>query len=284
MAQLRISSGLNLHVFPLDDVFEYIRQGLLFHKSIGMDAADFPCRLISYFRDDVAGGIAKTKEIADQVGIHFELCHLPFGMNASSPETIAVFIERMHKAIDAMAQLGVSYAVLHPNTTTERQVKFDRQAQYDSVMGHLSPFVEHANRVGLHVVVENMRVVNEKYSVHRYCGDPEELCKIADDLGVGICWDTGHGHINGIKQSEALHYIGSRLKMLHINDNFGEGDIHIAPFTGTIDWQDTMKGLADIGYHGLLNFEVNAPRNAPAVREAFGNYIYAAAQELLKMM
>ena len=285
MAKLRISSSLNLHIFPRDDIFEYIRQGLLFHKSVGFEAADFPCRLISFFGDDIAGGIEKTKEIANQVGIRFELCHLPFGINAySTVEEVASFTERVHEAIDAMALLGVSYAVMHPNTITERLIQFNRQAQYDSVMGHLSPFVEHANRVGLNIVVENMRVINQNYSVHRYCGDPEELCKIADDLGIGVCWDTGHAHINGIKQSEALNYIGPRLKMLHINDNFGEDDIHIAPFTGTIDWEDTMKGLAAIGFDGLLNFELKAPGNTPAVRKAFGDYVYTAAQELLNMM
>lgn len=282
LAEFRISTGLDLHVFPREDMLEFIRQGLLVHKSIGFHAVDVSYRLLSGFGEDVVGGIEKVKAMAEEVGVSMELGHLPFGMNPYAP--VEIFNQRVHDSIDAMAMLGIHYAVMHPNTLTERLIQFDCQARYDSVMEHLSPFVEHANRVGLNIVIENMRLVHENYAVHRYCGDPEELCKIADALGVGICWDTGHAHINGIKQSEALAYIGSRLKMLHLNDNFGEDDIHLAPFMGTIDWADVMKGLKTVGYNGILNFELKAPGNTPEIRRAFGEYVYTAAQELMRMM
>ena len=285
MAEFRTSIGLNFFAYPRDNMLEFIRQGLLTYKSIGFDTVDFMFRLFDGFGDDVAGGVEKTKAMAEEIGIPIELGHLPFGVNPNAPaDNIAFFNQRVHNCIDAMAQLGVSYAVVHPNTLTERLIKMDRQACYDSVMNHLSPFVEHANRVGLPIVVENMRIVHENYAVHRYCGNPEELCKVADALGVGICWDTGHAHINGIKQSEAIEYIGSRLKMLHLNDNFGEDDVHIAPFTGTIDWADVMKGLKNIGYNGVLNFELKAPKISSEVHRAFGEYVYSAAQELMKLI
>ena len=285
MAAFRLSTGLNLHAFPRDNTLEFIRQGLLTLKSIGFDAVDFSFRLLDGFGEDVAGGVEETKAMAEEIGIAIELGHLPFGVNPNAPaDSIALFNQRVHDAIDAMALLGIRYAVVHPNTVTERLIRFDRQARYDAVMEHLDPFVAHANRVGLNIVVENMRIVHENYAVHRYCGDPEELCRIVDALGVGICWDTGHAHINGIKQSEALAYIGSRLKALHLNNNYGEDDIHLAPFMGTIDWADVMKGLQAVGYQGLLNFELKVPGNTAGLRRAFGEYVYAAAQDLMQMI
>ena len=103
-------------------------------------------------------------------------------------------------------------------------------------------------------------------------------------MGIGICWDTGHAHINGIKQSEALKYIGSRLKTLHLNDNFGEDDIHLAPFMGTIDWADVMQGLGAIGYDGLLNFEPRTCGKTAELRKAYGEYMFTAAQDLMQMI
>ena len=41
MKKLRICSTNNLHFGSKDDVFEYIRQGLIFQKNMGFDAADF---------------------------------------------------------------------------------------------------------------------------------------------------------------------------------------------------------------------------------------------------
>ena len=124
-------------------------------------------------------------------------------------------------------------------------------------------------------------MVPNYYPVHRYCQEPEELCEVADALGIGVCWDFGHAHINAQKQSEALAYVGSRLKVVHVNDNFAYGDDHIPPFCGSIDWKDAMKGLADIGFAGLLNYEVQTYQVPPSAREAFANYLIQAAREML---
>lgn len=285
MGKLRVSSGLNLHKFPQTDINEYIRQGLLFHKRMGFDAADFPMGFIDKMGDHWEEGIDRVLADMDAIGIRFEVCHLPFGVKiGGTPEEVAPFNARVHRAIDAAKRLGVSYAVVHPNTTTIPRLKFDKQAQYDDVMAHLTPFVEHGNREGVNIVVENMRPVPQIYPFHRYCADPEELCTIADALGIGICWDFGHAHINGLKQSEALKYVGSRLRMLHVNDNFAWDDNHVPPFVGTIDWADAMHGLSAIGYQGLLNYEIATSRIPECAHESFAKYLIDAAEHLNSLL
>lgn len=285
MRKLRVSSKLALHCCPKDDVAAYIRAGLDFHKKAGFDAADFPMDLVALMGDRWEDGITDAVQAAQERGLRFELCHLPYGVKiGGTPEEVAPFNESVHRAIDAARLMGVDYAVVHPNTTTVPLDTFDRQAHYDSVMEHLSPFAEHAAKVGLNIVVENMRPVPQSYPYHRYCADPEELCTIADALGIGVCWDFGHAHINGLKQSEALAYVGSRLKMLHVNDNFAYEDEHIAPFFGTIDWADAMQGLTAVGFNGLLNYEVAAQRQPAVTREAFAKYLIDAAQQLCELL
>ena len=280
--KLRISSSLNLHSYPMEDISEYIRQGLLFHKKAGFDAADFPSALFKLMGENWEKYLAIALKDAAEIGIRFELCHLPFGVHMNSaPEVEETFNKGVHYAIDAAAFLGVDYAVLHPNTTTIPLADFDRQAHYDAVMAHLTPFAEHAAKAGLNIVVENMRIVHGNVPVHRYCGDPEELCEIADALGIGVCWDFGHAHINGLKQSEALAYVGSRLKVLHVNDNFAGDDIHLPPFVGKVDWQDAMQGLSEVGFKGLLNYEISTAGKPAGVREAFAGYLIDAAKELM---
>ncbi len=285
MKKLRISSTINLHGTLQGDAVQFACDGLAFHKKIGFDAADFPTTLVARMEENWESGIDEIKAASAEIGIRFEVCHLPYGVKiGGTPEEAAPFNESMHRAIDAAKRLGVDYAVLHPNTTTVPLENFDRQAQYDSVMEHLSPFAEHAAKIGLHIVVENMRQVPKHYPVHRYCGTPEELCEIADALGLGVCWDFGHAHINGLCQSEALAYVGKRLKVLHINDNFAWGDDHVPPFCGTVNWADAMKGLSAIGFDGLLNYEITARRVPDTARESFARYLYDAAEALLSLM
>ena len=285
MKKLPLSSAINIHEFPKDDYLTYIRQCFTAHKELGFDAVDFSGRTYALMGDHPEANIEKTLEIAGEVGIIIPHCHLPFGVTPETPADILEdFEKRVYREIDYAKLLGVDYAVLHPNSGSMNRDRYDRKEQYDITMAHLGPFVEYANQKGVRIVVENMRLVYADYPVARYCADPEDLCTVADALGIGVCWDTGHAHITGLKQSEAIRYVGDRLKMLHINDNFAGDDIHLAPFMGTLDWQDTMEGLSAIGYNGVLNFEVGAGRQPAGPRKAFAAYLAAVGQELMAMM
>ncbi len=279
MKQLRVSSALNLHAHEGECFADYIKKGLRFLKETGFDAADFSMKQLNLTADGWQGQIKQMLAAGEEIGVRFELCHLPFG----SVQGVAkeAFGEKMHNAIDAAVALGVKHAVMHPNTTTLPLREYDRKTHFESVIAHLAPFVEHANRVGLDVVVENMRVVPDMRLSHRYCQDPDELCDVADALGIGVCWDFGHANLSAVKQSEGLAYIGKRLKVLHVNDNTAIDDEHLPPFLGSVGWRDAMHGLSLAGFEGLLNFELTTGRIPPAMRRAFAAYVRAAATELL---
>lgn len=286
MEKLRISSTISLHHYPKDNVVLHVQQGLAFLKKIGFDAADIPLWLFDVLGDGWPGWEACVEKIlqdSEDLGIRFEVCHLPMGVKAGG--TFEEFTASIHRGIDAAKVLGVDYAVVHPHTSVEPLETFDHQARYDMVMAHLAPFAEHAAKVGVNIVVENMPAYPQTYPIHRYCQSAEEVCEIADALGIGVCWDFGHANISGIeKQSEALAYVGSRLKVLHVNDNFAYQDNHIAPFGGSIDWADAMEGLTAVGFQGLLNYEV-LPYSYPAgVRESYARYLLDTAKELLKLL
>ncbi|MBE7053111.1 MAG: sugar phosphate isomerase/epimerase [Ruminococcaceae bacterium] len=282
MKKLRISTKLNLHNCPEDKFSKCIKQGLILLKNAGFDAADFSTDMLVDIEGDWTPYIEKTKKASVETEMKIEICHLPFSWTiCTRPEEIPSFNKKMYKGIDAAALLGVDYAVLHPNTTTLPMTEFDRKVQYKSVTEHLAPFVEYASKLNVKLAVENMRLVHSHIPVHRYCQDPDELCEVADALGIGVCWDFGHANTCSIKQSEALSYIGSRLKVLHVNDNNGIGDDHVAPFCGTIDWKDAMKGLFDIGFDGLFNYEIEIAKLPEAVKDAYARYLVACAHEMM---
>lgn len=283
MKQLRVSAAFNLHRHSRENLFEYVREGLRFYKQAGFDAIDFGTTFLDLGSDAWKPQVEQILKNSQEMGISFEIGHLPFmgGGGVKDEAYLKLFNEKMHRAIDAAAQMGLRYAVMHPNASTLPLRQYDHDEQYDLVMGHLSPFVEHAAKVGLNVLVENMRVVtNVRYS-HRYGQSPEDLCEIADGLGIGVCWDFGHANISGLKQSESLAYIGKRLKVIHVNDNVGIDDEHILPFTGNIDWRDAMHGLALTEFDGLFNFELNTSRVPVSMRDAYASYVLAAARELM---
>ena len=282
MNKLKISSTLNLHHYTKDDFLSYVRSGLEFMQNVGFDAADFPMRFLPKSIPDIAKYAEDIKQIERKANIRFEVCHLPYSTSiCTHPELLPTFNDSVHRSIDLAHYLGIKYAVLHPNTVSVPEDEFDRTKSYDSVMSHLAPFVEHASKVGVNLAVENMRVVYEKYPTHRYCQTPDELCDIADALGIGVCWDFGHANISKVNQKEGIRYVGNRLKVIHVNDNTGYDDDHILPFTGNINWNEAIEALSDVGFTGLFNYEINTNRVPSSLRKSFAEYLVCAANEML---
>ena len=285
MAKLKVSSTLNLHSGPKEDMAAFVRAGVSFMKAHGFDAMDFPMKILPAAAEARETVLQAALEASEAEGIRFEVCHLPYSTKiGQSADFDARFCADMYVAIDAAKELGVEYAVLHPNTTSVRRSLFDRRAEFERVMAHLSPFAEYAAKRGVRLAVENMRIVPQPYPMHRFCSDPEELCSVADALGIDVCWDFGHANIGThMKQSDALAVVGKRLKAVHVNDNLAWGDDHVPPFCGTVDWKDAMQGLSAIGYSGLFNYEL-AGRHPSASRGAFADYLRTSAEVLMGFM
>ena len=80
---------------------------------------------------------------------------------------------------------------------------------------------------------------------------------------LGFCFDTGHANLIGIDFEKFITTLGLRLKVLHIHDNDGVGDLHQIPYTFTktrenkssTDWEGFVRGLRTINFDGVLSFE-----------------------------
>ena len=277
-----ISSRLNLHYYPEDDKLEYIKRGIDFMRESGFDAADLPMHLLPPEDVDVIDFMGRVKEHSQSIGMPIRVTHLPFSLRISKePDYMPVFNKLMYRAIDGAATLGVDCAVLHPNAITEPLESYNEQRTRDAVLRHIAPFAEYADKLGVRLALENMGVIREDYPTHRFCQTPEELCGVADELGVGVCWDFGHANMGGLKQSEALSYVGKRLLTLHVNDNDGIGDDHVPITEGTIDWRDAMQGLANIGYNGLFNYEISTTNVPAEARCEFASGLLNSARVLV---
>jgi sugar phosphate isomerase/epimerase len=78
-----------------------------------------------------------------------------------------------------------------------------------------------------------------------------------DGLGVGICLDFGHAHIDG-DVVEAVETVSEHVIATHLHDNNARSDDHLMPMDGTIDWAGALTAVQKIGYEGPLMFEVGA--------------------------
>jgi sugar phosphate isomerase/epimerase len=101
---------------------------------------------------------------------------------------------------------------------------------------------------GVTTCLENMGGIREFL-----CRDPEEILGMIDGIdGIGFTCDIGHAHTVG-KVREFLAHI-SWAHHLHLHDNHGNLDEHLALGDGTIDWKEVGASVAR-GYSGIAVVE-----------------------------
>ncbi|HUK92470.1 MAG TPA: sugar phosphate isomerase/epimerase family protein [Methanomicrobiales archaeon] len=101
---------------------------------------------------------------------------------------------------------------------------------------------------GVRVFLENLGGLKEVL-----CRFPEEILGMIDGVpGVGFTLDVGHAHTVG-KVREFLGILSS-ANHLHIHDNHGTADQHLALGDGTIPWDEVGKAVAR-DYGGIVVVE-----------------------------
>ena len=228
-------------------------------RSLGFTSLDLD--LMSPIKCIRKPGWESFADEAMKADISFTTAHLPFDYPPQYDiKNRERFMLRTYHALDVCKRLGVKWAVIHPHTKATED--YDEENEFKNTVEFLEPFMEYAAKTGVGLAVENMLGPKDTEPGHRFCSTADEVIRVADHFSSGICWDTGHANISGIDQPKAIMMIGKRLKTLHINDNFGTDDLHIAPYTGLISWSGFLKALKDNNYSGDLNFEVNI-KNMP---------------------
>ena len=118
-----------------------------------------------------------------------------------------------------------------------------------------------AERLNVRICTENMWQYDSLRGciVPSVCADPKEFCALIDAVDspyLAACLDVGHCALTGYDIPAFIRTLGKdRLKALHIHDNDGRDDLHLAPMTGVINWAVLCDCLKQIGFDGDLSFE-----------------------------
>ena len=260
-------------------------EALSFLKRAGFDEIDLDITTPLMLREDWEANFHSMVDQAVTAGIRIRYAHLPFDYpNKNSAYNWDDFYTASCRAISMAAAAGVDCAAIHPRAFMTRD--YDAAAEHEAAFRFLMPYRDYAKQAGLILALENSRGPGKSAlpETKRYLTEVDDLIQLADELDIGICWDTGHANISAQAQKESLLKIGKRLKMVHINDNWADDDIHTAPFLGSICWREVIEGLKAVGYSGSLNLEVSCNRLPEALRIIYAEYMASSARVLIDMM
>ena len=282
MQMLKITAASRFHTIHPAGRFTPIQMAEHFHK-VGFEGFDFDMNEYTdvYAPEERDSIISALADKAAALGLSVDMCHLPF---YGKKDIRMLDLELNHKlikmGIEGAAKLGVRNGVIHPQPLIMPLEQFDDEDCFRKTVEYLTPLAEHAARHGVRLAIENMSNHACVNGIYRYCSMPEEVVRVADYFGAGICWDFGHANSVKLPQGDSLRYLGKRLTALHVNDNNGNKDDHLLPFWGTVDWHDAMQGLRDSGYDGCFNYECRMIKIPAELRDELGVYAVALANKL----
>ncbi len=200
-------------------------------------------------------------EAAAAMGVRFCQAHAPDGKPHETGEAFDVFLAATIRSIDACARLGIPHVVVHQQDIggyPSREQRTHNLKRNRAFFERLFPAME---RTGVCVLLENScdrHAPTPQQNIRNFGSTAAELIELAgfiDHPLLQICWDTGHANVQGLDQYQSLVELGGRLRGLHIADNYGDMDSHVAPFEGTTNFDAVMQGLIDSGYAGWFTFE-----------------------------
>jgi sugar phosphate isomerase/epimerase len=104
------------------------------------------------------------------------------------------------------------------------------------------------------------------------CRDPEELMGMTEGIeGIGMTFDFGHANTHG-KVPDFLKYV-SHAHHIHVHDNHGEHDEHLALGEGTIDWHRAGHRIAQ-NYNGIVVVEGRSIEEAKkSLKVFYGEFV-----------
>ncbi|WOX55298.1 MULTISPECIES: sugar phosphate isomerase/epimerase family protein [unclassified Methanoculleus] len=128
-------------------------------------------------------------------------------------------------------RIGAERLVVHPGHFWGEEMQDAAGQALNRSLGDLAAIQEEVN---VRLAVENMGAWDICFF-----REPEFLDRLAD-LGLGFALDVGHAHVNGnldsfLERGGAIH--------VHLHDNFGSRDDHMACGEGNIEFCRVMQAI-----------------------------------------
>jgi len=156
---------------------------------------------------------------------------------AVDPAIREVTVSRFSHTLELAESIGAKAVVFHSGY---EKWKYDHNLDIwlEESLKTWSPLLGHAKKRGIRIAIENI-----------FENNPENLVALLErivDEDFGLCFDTGHFNLfSTITLTEWLSLVGERIIELHIHDNDGTRDNHMAPGKGKFDFETLFRKLSE---------------------------------------
>ncbi|NJE05450.1 sugar phosphate isomerase/epimerase [Thermococcus sp. M36] len=208
-------------------------------KRLGFDFIEVVSEWPHYLTGETVNSF---REVADSYGMKITV-HAPF-----SDINIASFNDRIRRAsleiiretVRLAAELDAVSVTVHPGHCSPVSIR-NRERYLDIHRRSLRRVAEWGVEYGVAVGVENMPrfPILDAQTAGR-------LLELVDGLEVGVTFDLGHLNTAGGGFDGFLRMFRDRIVHVHLHDNSGAADEHLALGEGTVPWGEVLPKLSGV--------------------------------------
>ncbi len=247
--------------YAIEKAAEYLRAD-------GFDAVDY-CSLYNvtgplYTEPErsVEQTLSYHRRVLSENGIEISQVHGPwrYPPEDNTAQNRAAWLDHMKRSVRMATYLGAPCVVVHPLMPYGANSSENPAAVIDLNLEHYTRLTAYAKDYNVTVCLENMPFPLLPL------GHVDQIIELVDGLAMKnlkVCLDTGHAHVCGMPLGTAVRLLGSRLATMHVHDNNGKSDQHLAPLAGTADFVDFAAALSEIGFTGVVSSESHLGEQLP---------------------
>ena len=178
-------------------------------------------------------------------------------------------IEEIKRTLDIAKGLDAKLIVIHGGSFKQEEIK-DYKKNLKKARESLVKLNQEFENSGVRLGIENLPT--KGHSGTTSCELPiysKDLIYLINGLdNVGICFDIGHANTlkNPIKFYEEISKSG-KIWDMHLHDNAGKRDSHLAIGKGNINWLEFLQELKKDNYKGYFSIELDTWNETPKPME-----------------
>ena len=158
-------------------------------------------------------------------------------------------IEQIKSSIDLANEIGAEAVVVHPGLASFLANKYFIDTVYSYANESIKEIGDYGRDLGVLTTIENMP--NFDGMLYQNMHDLNELLV---SLDMTMTLDIGHANHVGYAPGEMIF---DSIKHMHVHDNFGDDDAHLAFGEGSIDLKYIINKFEEKNYDGIYIIEVN---------------------------
>lgn len=208
------------------------------------------------YRSDLDDQVSRINETLDKcemvvpnfVPAQFRYPSILCSMNESVRRDSVAYIKH---AVDNAVKFRAKTVSVCPGMTLAGE---DLDACRNQLKQSLVEILDHADKAGISILIEPAH--EWETTLVLTVRDALDLIGEIGSERLGVLLDTGHLHVNGEDQAEAVRACRDVPLHIHIDDNNGDSDAHMVPGRGGIDFGPFAEALKEIDYRGAVSAEL----------------------------